>query len=284
MREPCLQSYYLCFRSLQSAPIHGVRKPLQRQPTTSFMPLVQGCTAARAGRRNPAPPPRRSRRISMSLRVNTNVEAFNAHRNLSHDVDGAVEVDGEAVVRPADQPRGGRRRRPGDLGGHACPDPWHAQASRNAQDGISLVQTAEGSLNEMHSILQRVRELRSSGRQRHAVDVRSGQDHGRGRPADRRARPDPRQLDVQRHRAVRRVGRRHDRDDPGRREPEPRLREQHEPRSASPSARSASAPCRWTCRRSTPRSRRSRTRAPISVRSRTGSSTPSRTSVSTRRT
>ena len=34
-----------------------------------------------------------------------------------------------------------------------------AQASRNAQDGISLVQTAEGALNEMHSILQRVREL-----------------------------------------------------------------------------------------------------------------------------
>ena len=34
-----------------------------------------------------------------------------------------------------------------------------AQARRNAQDGISLVQTAEGSLNEMHSILQRVREL-----------------------------------------------------------------------------------------------------------------------------
>jgi len=33
------------------------------------------------------------------------------------------------------------------------------QASRNAQDGISLVQTAEGSLNEMHSILQRIREL-----------------------------------------------------------------------------------------------------------------------------
>src|SRR3712207_4286334 len=34
-----------------------------------------------------------------------------------------------------------------------------AQATRNAQDGISLVQTAEGSLNEMHAILQRVREL-----------------------------------------------------------------------------------------------------------------------------
>ena len=33
------------------------------------------------------------------------------------------------------------------------------QASRNAQDGISLIQTAEGSLNETHSILQRMREL-----------------------------------------------------------------------------------------------------------------------------
>jgi flagellin len=34
-----------------------------------------------------------------------------------------------------------------------------AQAQRNAQDGVSLVQTAEGSLNEVHSMLQRVREL-----------------------------------------------------------------------------------------------------------------------------
>lgn len=33
------------------------------------------------------------------------------------------------------------------------------QASRNAQDGISLIQTAEGGLNEVHSILQRQREL-----------------------------------------------------------------------------------------------------------------------------
>ena len=35
-----------------------------------------------------------------------------------------------------------------------------AQAQRNAQDGISLVQTAEGALNEVHSILQRVRDLK----------------------------------------------------------------------------------------------------------------------------
>ncbi|MCG8482292.1 MAG: flagellin, partial [Clostridia bacterium] len=33
------------------------------------------------------------------------------------------------------------------------------QASRNAQDGISMIQTAEGALNETHSILQRMREL-----------------------------------------------------------------------------------------------------------------------------
>ncbi|NMA74989.1 MAG: hypothetical protein GX963_12715 [Bacteroidales bacterium] len=33
------------------------------------------------------------------------------------------------------------------------------QASRNAQDGISLIQTAEGALNETHAILQRMREL-----------------------------------------------------------------------------------------------------------------------------
>ncbi|TML96457.1 MAG: flagellin FliC, partial [Actinobacteria bacterium] len=34
-----------------------------------------------------------------------------------------------------------------------------AQAQRNTQDGVSLVQTAEGALNTVHSMLQRVREL-----------------------------------------------------------------------------------------------------------------------------
>ena len=33
------------------------------------------------------------------------------------------------------------------------------QVSRNAQDGISLIQTAEGALNETHSMIQRMREL-----------------------------------------------------------------------------------------------------------------------------
>ncbi|NLP41777.1 MAG: flagellin, partial [Veillonellaceae bacterium] len=44
------------------------------------------------------------------------------------------------------------------------------QASRNAQDGISLIQTAEGSLNETHSILQRMRELAVQGSNDTATD------------------------------------------------------------------------------------------------------------------
>ena len=43
-----------------------------------------------------------------------------------------------------------------------------AQAQRNAQDGISLVQTAEGALTEVHSMLQRVRDLKVQYAQRHA--------------------------------------------------------------------------------------------------------------------
>jgi flagellin len=46
------------------------------------------------------------------------------------------------------------------------------QASRNAQDGISLIQTAEGALNETHSILQRMRELANQA----ATDTNEGQD------------------------------------------------------------------------------------------------------------
>jgi flagellin len=95
----------------------------------------------------------------MSLRVNTNVEAFNAHRNLSQTSMGLSKSmeklsSGLRINRAADDAAGlaiseGMRAQVRGL----------AQATRNAQDGISLVQTAEGSLNEMHSILQRVREL-----------------------------------------------------------------------------------------------------------------------------
>jgi len=95
----------------------------------------------------------------MSLRVNTNVEAFNAHRNLSQT--------SMALSKSMEKLSSGLRinRAADDAAGLAISEAMRAQirgvaqASRNAQDGISLVQTAEGALNEMHSILQRVREL-----------------------------------------------------------------------------------------------------------------------------
>src|SRR3954452_12366647 len=95
----------------------------------------------------------------MSLRVNTNVEAFNAHRNL--------QSTSTALSKSMEKLSSGLRinRAADDAAGLAISEGMRsqirgtAQTSRNAQDGISLVQTAEGSLNEMHSILQRVREL-----------------------------------------------------------------------------------------------------------------------------
>jgi flagellin len=95
----------------------------------------------------------------MSLRVNTNVEAFNAHRNLAQT--------STALSKSMEKLSSGMRinRAADDAAGLAISEGMRAQirgtaqATRNAQDGISLVQTAEGSLNEMHSILQRVREL-----------------------------------------------------------------------------------------------------------------------------
>ena len=48
-------------------------------------------------------------------------------------------------------------------------------ASRNAQDGISVVQTAEGALTEVHSILQRVRDLAvQAGNDSNNADSRAG--------------------------------------------------------------------------------------------------------------
>ena len=95
----------------------------------------------------------------MSLRVNTNVEAFNAHRNLSQTATGLSKSmeklsSGLRINRAAD-----------DAAGLAISEGMRAQirgtaqAQRNAMDGISLVQTAEGALNEVHGLLQRVREL-----------------------------------------------------------------------------------------------------------------------------
>jgi flagellin len=96
----------------------------------------------------------------MSLRINNNVEAFNTHRQLvnsSAKMAKAMErlSSGSRINRAADDAAGlaiSEKMR-GQINGLA-------QAQRNAQDGVSLVQTGEGALNEVHSMLQRVRELR----------------------------------------------------------------------------------------------------------------------------
>jgi flagellin len=95
----------------------------------------------------------------MSLRINSNIEAFNAHRQLvgtSHNAAKSMErlSSGYRINRAAD-----------DAAGLAISEKLRgqirglSQAQRNSQDAVSLVQTAEGSLNEVHSMLQRVREL-----------------------------------------------------------------------------------------------------------------------------
>jgi flagellin len=95
----------------------------------------------------------------MGLRVNNNIAAFNAYRNLSV-TDGAMSKSleklssGLRINRAAD-----------DAAGLAISEGLRSQigglkvAVRNAQDGISVVQTAEGALTETHSILQRMRDL-----------------------------------------------------------------------------------------------------------------------------
>jgi len=95
----------------------------------------------------------------MSLQINTNVAALNAQRNLAstnHKLGVLFEQlsSGLRVNRAAD-----------DAAGLAISEKMRAQirgmqqGQRNAQDGISMLQTTEGALNEVHSILQRIREL-----------------------------------------------------------------------------------------------------------------------------
>jgi flagellin len=95
----------------------------------------------------------------MSLRIQTNVEAFDAHRYLvqsSANMAKSMErlSSGYRINRAAD-----------DAAGLAISEKLQAQigglgqAQRNAQDAVSLVQTGEGALTEVHSMLQRVRDL-----------------------------------------------------------------------------------------------------------------------------
>jgi flagellin len=96
----------------------------------------------------------------MGLRIQNNVEAFNAHRQLTGTAAKAAKAmeklsSGYRVNRAADDAAGlaiSEKMR-GQIGGLA-------QAQRNAQDAVSLVQTGEGALNEVHSMLQRIRDLK----------------------------------------------------------------------------------------------------------------------------
>jgi len=97
----------------------------------------------------------------MSLRINNNVEAFNTHRQLV----GSAEKMAKSMERLSSGSR--INRSADDAAGLAISEKMRgqitglAQAQRNAQDGVSLVQTGEGALTEVHSMLQRVRELRT---------------------------------------------------------------------------------------------------------------------------
>ena len=91
--------------------------------------------------------------------INHNMMAMNTHRQLS-----ANNTAGSKSLEKLSS--GFRINRAGDdAAGLAISEKMRgqirglSQASRNAQDGISLIQTAEGALNETHSILQRMREL-----------------------------------------------------------------------------------------------------------------------------
>ena len=95
----------------------------------------------------------------MGMSINTNLSALNTYRNLNatqNDLSKSLEKlsSGLRINRAADDAAGlsiseGLKSQVGGL----------TVAARNAQDGISVVQTAEGGLTETHSILQRMRDL-----------------------------------------------------------------------------------------------------------------------------
>jgi flagellin len=93
------------------------------------------------------------------MRINQNIAAFNAYRNLSNtqlQQNSSLEKlsSGFRINRAADDASGLVRSENlrSQIGGLKV-------ATRNAQDGISAIQTAEGALTETHSILQRMRDL-----------------------------------------------------------------------------------------------------------------------------
>lgn len=106
--------------------------------------------------------------------INHNITALNTHNKLS----SASAAQSKSMEKLAS---GLRINRAGDdAAGLAISEKMRAQvrgldqASRNSQDGISMIQTAEGALNETHDILQRMRELATQA----ANDTNVGVDRG----------------------------------------------------------------------------------------------------------
>jgi len=93
------------------------------------------------------------------VRINHNIQALNAYRNLA--------ANQSSISKNLERLSSGLRinRAADDAAGLAISEKMRSQirglqmAERNALDAISLIQTAEGALNEVHSILQRMREL-----------------------------------------------------------------------------------------------------------------------------
>ncbi|HOJ11828.1 MAG TPA: flagellin [Clostridiales bacterium] len=108
------------------------------------------------------------------MRINNNIMAMNTYRQLG--------LGSAAGARSMEKLSSGFRinRAGDDAAGLAISEKMRGQirgltqASRNAQDGISLIQTAEGALNETHAILQRMRELAVQS----ATDTNVGVDRG----------------------------------------------------------------------------------------------------------
>jgi flagellin len=109
------------------------------------------------------------------MRINNNIMAMNAHRQL-----GVNQTNASKSMERLSS--GMRINRAGDdAAGLAISEKMRGQirglkqAQRNAQDGISLIQTAEGALNETHAILQRMRELANQAANDTNVDVDRGE-------------------------------------------------------------------------------------------------------------
>jgi len=93
------------------------------------------------------------------MRINNNIQALNTYNRLT--------INNANLSKSLEKLSSGLRinRAGDDAAGLAISEKMRGQirgldqAARNAQDGISLIQTAEGALNETHSILQRMREL-----------------------------------------------------------------------------------------------------------------------------